>query len=161
METTEGQGTTFIMSSLGYRGTPCNDAQETSEQRLRVLLMDDEETILEVGRELLEANGFSGGDGKRWQGCHRTFIWRRVAREGFDVVIMDLTIRGGMGGKEAIVELLKLDPKAVAIVSSGYSNDPVMAEYRKFGFSGRGPETVSDQDMVEMIRSVTDQGQRP
>jgi len=54
----------------------------------------------------------------------------------YDAVIIDLTIPGGMGGKEAIVKLLQIDPGVKAIVSSGYSNDPVMAEYAIYGFSG-------------------------
>jgi DNA-binding NarL/FixJ family response regulator len=52
----------------------------------------------------------------------------------YDLVIMDLTIPNGMGGKEAIAELLKIDPEAKVIVSSGYSNDPVMSDYRNHGF---------------------------
>jgi two-component system, cell cycle sensor histidine kinase and response regulator CckA len=52
----------------------------------------------------------------------------------FDVVIMDITIPGGMGGKEAVQKLIEVDPKVKAIVSSGYSNDPIMADYSKYGF---------------------------
>jgi two-component system cell cycle sensor histidine kinase/response regulator CckA len=54
----------------------------------------------------------------------------------FDVVIMDLTIPGGMGGKEAIIKLKEIDPKAKAIVSSGYAMDPIMSKFRDYGFSG-------------------------
>ena len=54
----------------------------------------------------------------------------------FDAVIMDLTIPGGMGGKEAIAMLIEVDPEAKVIVSSGYSNDPIMADYEAYGFSG-------------------------
>jgi len=54
----------------------------------------------------------------------------------FDFVILDLTIPGGMGGKEAIKKILQIDPKAKVIVSSGYSNDPVMANYKEYGFPG-------------------------
>lgn len=54
--------------------------------------------------------------------------------ESFDVVIMDLTIPGGMGGKEAIQELLKIDENAKCIVSSGYADDPIMAHFQDYGF---------------------------
>ena len=65
-------------------------------------------------------------------------IYRDAVDAGhrFEAVVMDLTIPGGMGGKEAIKELLDLDPTARGIVSSGYSNDPVMSDYRTYGFKG-------------------------
>jgi DNA-binding NarL/FixJ family response regulator len=58
------------------------------------------------------------------------------SEQAFDAVIMDLTIPGGMGGKETIKKLLKIDPKAVVVVSSGYSNDPIISSYEKYGFKG-------------------------
>ena len=65
-------------------------------------------------------------------------VYMEAAKDNkpFKAVIMDLTIQGGMGGKEAIKLLLKEDPKAKAIVSSGYSNDPVVSNYKEYGFSG-------------------------
>ena len=60
----------------------------------------------------------------------------RASGTPVDAVIMDLTIPGGMGGEEAIQKLLAIDPEARAIVSSGYSNNPIMADYKKYGFSG-------------------------
>jgi DNA-binding NarL/FixJ family response regulator len=56
--------------------------------------------------------------------------------EPFSAVIMDLTIPGGMGGKEAAGQILLIDPKACLIVSSGYSHDPIMSNYKSFGFAG-------------------------
>jgi len=67
---------------------------------------------------------------------------------------MDLTIPGGMGGKEAIRLLSDIDPKITAIVSSGYSNDPVMADYQKFGFSGILAKPYSVNEMGGIIRGV-------
>ena len=77
-------------------------------------------------------------------------------REGrpYDVVIVDLTVRGGMGGKEMIGHLLEMDPKVRAIVSSGYSNDPVMANFRDHGFSGVVQKPYAITDMVATIQSL-------
>ncbi|MBI2399883.1 MAG: response regulator, partial [Deltaproteobacteria bacterium] len=68
----------------------------------------------------------------------------------FDLVILDLTVPGGMGGKETMKKLMELDPKVRAIVSSGYSKDMILAEYKKFGFSGviAKPYRVSDFSRV-------------
>ena len=156
VNTVEGQGTTFIMTLPSVTTKPQNDnaSKQLTHTGSRVLLMDDEVAILEVGKELLEANGFVVETAKDGMETIELYSDARVRGKKFDVVIMDLTIRGGMGGKEAIVELLKVDPEAVVIVSSGYSNDPVMAEYRKFGFSGVVQKPYLINDMIEMIRSV-------
>lgn len=68
-----------------------------------------------------------------------------------DLVVMDLTIPNGMGGKEAIAELLKIDPNAKVIVSSGYSNDPVMGDFRKFGFKHVMPKPYKMKDFESAI----------
>ncbi|HEY3421210.1 MAG TPA: PAS domain S-box protein [Methanomassiliicoccales archaeon] len=157
VETAEGRGTTFVMNlpSALLDVSKETVAKKNVNTGSRVLLMDDEESILEVGKELLEASGFIVDTAKDGREAIDLYVEAMRKGKGYDAVIMDLTIRGGMGGKEAIVELLRVDPKAVAIVSSGYSNDPVMAEYRKFGFSGVVQKPYLIKDMVEMIRSVT------
>ena len=67
----------------------------------------------------------------------KLFNYLRTSPLAVPIVIMDLTIPGGMGGKEAVNKLLAIDPKAKVIVSSGYSTDPVMANYSEYGFKGR------------------------
>lgn len=102
----------------------------------RVLIMDDEDLIREIATEILQFAGYqveSCADGKA-----AVEMFRAAADQGlpFDAVILDLTIPGAMGGKEAAGLLLEIDPDALLIVSSGYSNDPVVADYRGYGFSG-------------------------
>ena len=75
-------------------------------------------------------------------------------RRPFDAVILDLTIRGGMGGRETMRRLLQLDPGVKAIVSSGYSEDPVMTDYRQFGFSGAAAKPYSLEDMQAALQRV-------
>ena len=80
-------------------------------------------------------------------------LYRMALDEGdpLDVVIMDLTIPGGMGGKEAIVKLKEIEPEVKVIVSSGYSNDPIMANYREYGFVGILTKPYSGKEMAAAI----------
>jgi signal transduction histidine kinase/CheY-like chemotaxis protein len=102
----------------------------------RILIMDDEDFIREIATEILQYMGYDvescadGGEAvKRFQGA-------RERNAPFAGVILDLTVPGGMGGKETALLLLEIDPDVALIVSSGYSNDPVIANYRQYGFRG-------------------------
>ena len=101
----------------------------------RVLVMDDDDQVRGLALRMLGRLGFEG-HGVR-DGEAAIAAYREALAEGrrFDLVIMDLTISGGMGGKEAVKGVLELDPDAKVIVSSGYSNDPVMASYEEHGFA--------------------------
>jgi CheY-like chemotaxis protein len=72
----------------------------------------------------------------------------------FDAVLMDLTVPGGMGGKETIRKLLEIDPDIKAIVSSGYSNDPIMANYGEYGFKGVVAKPYTLGELTLVIRTV-------
>jgi len=102
----------------------------------KVLIMDDEEVVRMVLGEMLKHLGYQVDFSVN--GNEAINLYDAAARSGkrFDLVIMDLTIPGGMGGKEAVKQLKGLYPDARVIVSSGYSNDPVMSNYREYGFSG-------------------------
>jgi len=102
----------------------------------RVLLMDDEDMVRKVTSQMLRQLGYSV-DGAA-DGVEVIEMYRKAKEAGqpYDLVIMDLTIPGGMGGRECIDKLHAIDPNAKAIVTSGYSEDPVMAEHERFGFVG-------------------------
>lgn len=72
----------------------------------------------------------------------------------FDAVILDLTIPGGMGGKEALTILKEIDPEVKAIVSSGYSNNSIMSEYKKYGFDGIIPKPYSIEEVSNVLSKV-------
>jgi DNA-binding NtrC family response regulator len=74
----------------------------------------------------------------------------------FDLLIMDLTIPGGMGGEEAVQEILSIDPSAKAIVSSGYSNDPIMANFKNYGFYSAIEKPYQLQELSKMISLLVD-----
>ena len=90
------------------------------------------------------------------EGAEGARVYEEAMKEGhaFDVVLLDLTIPGGMGGKEAVRELLRIDPNAKVIASSGYSNDPVMAEYRAFGFREVIVKPYRIDDLAEVLHRV-------
>ncbi|MEE4263145.1 MAG: hypothetical protein V2I56_10675, partial [Desulfobacteraceae bacterium] len=72
----------------------------------------------------------------------------------FDAVILDLTVRGGMGGKEAMQALIGMDPDVKGIVSSGYSDDPGMTDYKQYGFSGVGAKPYTVEELSEKLSQV-------
>ena len=127
----------------------------------RVLVMDDEPDILSLSHVVLKRLGYEAELAR--DGAEALRRYREAAEAGkpFSAVIMDLTIPGGMGGKEAIRRLLELDPQARAIVSSGYSNDPVMAEFRKHGFRGVVAKPYQIHELARVLREVTAGDERP
>jgi PAS domain S-box-containing protein len=119
----------------------------------KVLLLDDDELVLQVAGRMLEKFGCNvdfAVDG------NQAIKKYREAMEGnvpFDLAIMDLTIPGKMGGREALAEIYKIDPEVKAIVSSGYSSDPVMSAYQEYGFKGviAKPYTLNELQRVLTI----------
>ena len=137
VESKEGRGTvfTFYLPASENRPGPKQPAlSRNRDYSGRILVMDDEPSVCDVLTHLLHHLGHTTetcSDG------HEALIRYRKAREEgrpFNAVIMDLTIPGGMGGKEAIRELLKYDPDARVIVSSGYSNERIASDFREHGF---------------------------
>ncbi len=152
-----GKGSTFyfyLPASSRKHPVKKSPAESITRGEGRILLMDDEELVREMAQQILLELGYEAvavPDGKE-----AIQQYKQALNNGkpFDAVIMDLTIPGGMGGQEAIKELLKIDPNVVAIVASGYSSDPVMANYLAYGFSQciRKPFTV--KELSEILSSV-------
>ncbi len=101
-----------------------------------ILLMDDEQPIRHVAREMLSHCGYQCVVAKDGYETIALFKQALDKHTPFTAVILDLTIPGSLGGKETILRLRELDPHVVAFVSSGYSNDPILANYRAYGFQG-------------------------
>lgn len=117
----------------------------------RVLVMDDDERIRDLLKSMIEAIGYeveTTAHGNEAVNCYRDAM---SAGKRFDVAIMDLTVPGGMGGKEAVKLIKELDPKAKAIVSSGYSNDPIMANHQENGFEGVLSKPYKIQDLARVL----------
>jgi CheY-like chemotaxis protein len=152
-----GVGTTFyfyLPSSAKFSGVRDSEDRPQVQTKGRILVMDDEELVRDLARELLQVLGYEVALAK--DGTETIAVYENTLRSGrpFDAVIMDLTIPGGMGGKETIQRLLRIDPQVKAIVSSGYSNDPVMAEHDLHGFKGVLPKPYNADDLSKVLNEI-------
>jgi PAS domain S-box-containing protein len=120
----------------------------------KILIMDDDETVLDVVGAILRSAGYGVTNARDGREMLATYQKALSNGASFDAVILDLTIPGGMGGKEAVGRLLQLDPQANAIVSSGYSNDPVMADFGTFGFRGAVSKPFKVEDLCRVVDDV-------
>jgi PAS domain S-box-containing protein len=120
----------------------------------RILVMDDEEYICEVLVRILKMLGYDTMACNNGLQAVQLYQEALQSNKRFDVVVMDITIPGGMGGKEAIEHLLALDPKVCAIVSSGYSNAPVMAQYREYGFKATLAKPYNIAEIGTVLKQV-------
>lgn len=108
----------------------------SSEIRKKILVMDDEDMVGEIACQMLDYLGFDAVHVVDGKAAIQEFLSQKDKGAPFNAVIMDLTIPGGMGGEEAVHEILAIDPAAQVFVSSGYSTDPAMVNFRDYGFTG-------------------------
>jgi signal transduction histidine kinase/CheY-like chemotaxis protein len=159
---TIGRGTTFTVwlpaadpASAVQPPAQAGGAEVLSQGKpARVLLMDDEESIRRLGAILLARMGLEAtlvNDGAE---AVRLFGEAKAAGRPFDLLILDLTIPGGMGGRATIEMIRKTDPNVPAIVSSGYSNDPVLADFRSYGFQAMVSKPYEVTQLVRAIREL-------
>lgn len=118
--------------------------------------LDDEESVRAVLGRILGHLGYTvdfASDGAEAIALFESAI---AAGRAYRGVLMDLTIPGGMGGKEAVTRVLELDPHARVIVSSGYDNDLVIANFRRYGFSGAIAKPFLMNDLARVLQEVLD-----
>ena len=119
-----------------------------------ILIMDDEVQVRRILGEMVETCGYRCQTAKDGHEALQLYAQAQKKDTPFSAVILDLTVPGGMGGKEVIQELRKLDPEVKAIVVSGYSNDPVLANYEAYGFKGRVAKPFSLLELSLALNGV-------
>ncbi len=157
VESRVNQGTTFTIylpASRKKKDHTRVNADQSAIFKGCVLIMDDEEDVQKILGSILEFLGFSvdfASDGKEAIEKYRT-----AQKKGtpYVLTIMDLTVPKGMGGQEAILHLKQLDPNIKAIVSSGYSNDTVISEFKKYGFCGYIAKPFKVDELRKVIAEV-------
>ncbi len=160
VDSTPGVGTTFTIylpasDADGERVGDMDMKEDGKNLRsARIMVMDDEELFKKVVKSQLEYLGHEVvfvADGREAVACYRDLLG---TEEQIDCIIMDLTIPGGVGGKEAVREILAIDPDARVIVASGYFNDPVMANYMEYGFKAAVAKPFKLDELQRVISSV-------
>ncbi|MCJ7600645.1 MAG: response regulator [Desulfobulbaceae bacterium] len=152
-----GLGTTFhIFLPASEKQVPAE--LKAAEAHLggnqRVLIMDDEEMVRDVAGTMLEHIGYVVEFARNGAEAIASYKQAKESHAPFATVILDLTIPGGMGGKETIKKLIEFDPEAKVIVSSGYSTDPVMSKYAEYGFKGVVPKPYIIEQLRETLYKV-------
>lgn len=140
VKSTPGHGAEFTIllpASHGSLPIKIEEKQGVSKGSGRVLMIDDERIIHESLGRMMTALGYEVVGAMDGEEGLRVYLDAIKSGKAFEIVILDLTIPGGVGGRETIVKLKEVNPQVKAIVSSGYSNDEVMANYEAFGFRGR------------------------
>jgi CheY-like chemotaxis protein len=157
-ESTVGVGTTFALYLPATREEPtavlsaplATTPEGGTDRHPRILVMDDEEMVCDLALAMLTHLGYEVETCDDGTAAIRLYETARAAGRPYAAVIMDLTVPGGMGGKEAARQILARDAEACLIVSSGYSHDQIMSDYQSHGFAGvlAKPYKVSELEQV-------------
>jgi len=161
-----GVGTTFYIDLPASNRSPFKATEKGESYALgagkgKVLLMDDEESIRDLVGQMLDLLGYEVSFARDGSEAIEIYTQANQSGEPFDAIIMDLTVPGGMGGKDALEKLRQANPEIVAIVSSGYHTDPIMSNFKQYGFSGVIAKPYSMNDLGETLRIVLESRHDP
>jgi len=156
-----GKGTIFTIclpASLQFNQSTATSVKDTvgvlAEQNATIMVMDDESIIRDMSKNMLERFGHEVVLAENGHEAIELYIECFKKNRPVDIIIMDLTIPGGMGGKYAVQKILKINPEAKVVVASGYSNDPVVAHYQEYGFKGSIVKPFQWKELNELINSL-------
>ncbi len=154
-----GKGTRFelFLPAMGRcLAAPGETARKPAGGTGRVLVLEDEEIVINAVRRMLMELGYENEIVRDGAEAVRRYREEQAAGRPFSAVIMDLTIPGGMGGKAAVMELRKTDPAAKVIVSSGYSDDAELSDYRESGFDAMLPKPYRFKELADTLAKLLD-----
>ena len=155
VESQPGDGTTFTIylpsSEKCPELKPISSIASQTNCRGKIMIMDDEEMIRSLVERALSRSGYEVVLAEDGDEAVQLYQKAKESDAPIDLIIMDLTIPGGMGGKDAVKEIHKIDPEAKVIVSSGYSNDPVMADFGEYGFCGAVVKPFQIREFMETV----------
>ncbi len=160
VSSTGDEGTTFSIFLPVCEKNPHSASDIVHEEKKRlshgslVLVMDDDQMVRGLAIQILKVLGHEAIEAKDGRQAIEIYRQRLEAGKRVDLLIMDLTIPGGMGGVEAINELLRIDSKVKAVVASGYSNDPVMSDFERYGFKAALLKPYSIKELGDIINFV-------
>jgi PAS domain S-box-containing protein len=139
-------------SAAGAERAPADHSEAIPMGHGSILIMDDELFVLDAMAGVIRSLGYAVETAADSREAVRKFSDAKAAGRGFDAVILDLTIPGGFGGKKALAELLTMDPAVKAIATSGYSDDPVMAEPQGFGFKAALRKPFDIDELAQILQ---------
>ena len=122
--------------------------------KAKILLMDDEQIILDMTRDVLDFLNYDVMFAKEGSTAIDLYKQEKAAGVPFDIVILDLSVANGLGGKETIEQLRKYDPAVKAIVSTGYMNDPAVENFSLYGFCEKLTKPYSLKDLKNLLETV-------
>ncbi len=163
VESREGEGTCFHLYLPAGEESPVvldDDELPLKKGKGRILVMDDEESVLNIVQEMLSHLGYQVD--LAFDGTEAVRLYKKAKAEGkpYDVVILDLTVRGGMGARGALDEIRRFDPDVRAIVSSGYVQDDIIDRYMEHGFLGVITKPYTIRKLGETLHRVLNVGER-
>ena len=159
VDSSPGSGTTFTIYLPATEEIPVPQIRESRSVYTgfgRILVVDDEKFIRDMLERMLTKSGYDVSCAPEGSIAVEMYKNSLKSESPFDLVVVDLTIPGGMGGKDIIIKLREINPEVKAIVSSGYSNDPIMADFENYGFVGRIAKPHKTNELYRVIQNVLD-----
>ena len=163
LESNSPTGATFAFYLPAARSKVLGDPLQPNERAFhfnqqRILVMDDEDAIRDLTAQLLATMGYEVTAVP--DGSEAVRIFERAARKGeyFQVVILDATVRGGLGGVETIARLRDIDPQVNAIICSGYSDEAALSEFLSYGFRSALPKPFTRRELAEALQKALPAG---